>query len=301
MDPAHNDDFEQFNRCKTLLNREIAKLEKQIRNLEKQKEETRNALWYNQIGDSIKSSTHLIPEGAKKTTLLNSHTGRKEIISLNPKFSAGKNAQLYYKKAKKATKLEMSAVSETERIVQMLQKLRATRKSLYDLDLSSADPSRVHESISQALSALSGIVSCRGTKDFPLPGQLTPSLPYRYFRIGKWNIYVGKSEKQNDELSIRFAAPGDLWFHVAGMAGSHVVLRRPKGSPLPPREIIEAAASLSAWYSKARNAPYAEVHQTEARFVYKKKNAPDGEVIAEHCRSVRVTPMSPEILISEHT
>jgi predicted ribosome quality control (RQC) complex YloA/Tae2 family protein len=274
-----------------LLEKEIAKLEKQCTKLETQSGGIRNALWYNQIGDSLKAALHLVPEGTKEVSICNIYTRRPEIIPLNPKLSAEKNALLYYKKAKKARKQVAATLSETETMTRKLQKMRTALDTLTSLVLPSADPAVINSAVDEAASVLSELAP-----ENMKTARLSAFPPYRHCRIGKWDIYVGKSESQNDELSIRFAAPTDLWFHVAGMAGSHVVLRRPKEMPQPHHKIIEAAASLAAWYSKARNAPYAEVHQTEARFVHKQKNAPAGEVIAERCTSLRVTPKSPERL-----
>ena len=120
--------------------------------------------------------------------------------------------------------------------------------------------------------------------------------PFRHIHIDGWDIYIGKNDSQNDELSSSFATPWDIWFHVADHPGSHVLIRRPKGREMPTKEILEKVAALAVWFSKARNAPFAKVNYTEARNVHKRKNAPAGEVVVERCKKLKVSPCSPENL-----
>jgi predicted ribosome quality control (RQC) complex YloA/Tae2 family protein len=88
--------------------------------------------------------------------------------------------------------------------------------------------------------------------------------------------------------------------HVAQHAGSHVVVRREKNNPWPSKEILVKAASIAAWFSKARHATSAEVHVTEKRFVRKPHGAPGGTVIAERCKTIRVAPRSPREILPKN-
>jgi predicted ribosome quality control (RQC) complex YloA/Tae2 family protein len=122
------------------------------------------------------------------------------------------------------------------------------------------------------------------------------TVPFKKYTINGWDVYLGKNSEQNDELSTRFAKPSDIWLHVAAHAGSHVIIRRKKDAPYPPKEIIYKAAQLAVWFSKAKHTSFAEVHVTEARFVRKRRHSPPGEVIAERCKAVRVEPKDPKLL-----
>lgn len=96
--------------------------------------------------------------------------------------------------------------------------------------------------------------------------------------VDGWQILVGRSARDNDELSLRVAAQRDLWLHAAGHAGSHVVIRCPDGAD-PPREVVEHAARLAVWHSKARKARgKVEVHACRAKDVSKERGAPAGQV-----------------------
>jgi len=114
--------------------------------------------------------------------------------------------------------------------------------------------------------------------------------PYRTVDVEGWQVLVGRSSEDNDYLSLHVAEPGDLWLHVAGgAAGSHVVVRNPDETEVP-RPVLERAAAMAAWYSKARGAPRVEVHYCHARDVSKPRGAPAGLVELRRWRSLKVAP-----------
>jgi predicted ribosome quality control (RQC) complex YloA/Tae2 family protein len=117
--------------------------------------------------------------------------------------------------------------------------------------------------------------------------------PYRTFVVEGFEILVGRGDEENDHLTFHVAGPHDLWMHVGGgTPGSHVVLRNP-GQAEPPRAVLEAAAAVAAWYSKARGAPKVAVDYCRASDVSKPRGAPIGLVeIARH-KTVRVKPGLP--------
>jgi predicted ribosome quality control (RQC) complex YloA/Tae2 family protein len=113
-------------------------------------------------------------------------------------------------------------------------------------------------------------------------------LPYRSFRVAGWDVLVGKGAAANDELTFRVAKPGDLWLHASGFAGSHVIIRIPAGAELP-REVIERAAQLAAYHSKAREASgKVAVHVCRVADVRKPPRAPAGQVQLKRYDVVRV-------------
>ena len=118
--------------------------------------------------------------------------------------------------------------------------------------------------------------------------------PYRTFVIEGFEVLVGRGAEENDELSLRIAEPNDTWMHVGGgTAGSHVVVRNPERVEVP-RAVVERAAEIAAWYSKARNAARVEVHYCRAADVSKPRGAPAGLVELAKWKSVRVKPAPPD-------
>lgn len=101
-------------------------------------------------------------------------------------------------------------------------------------------------------------------------------------------VLIGRSARDNDELTLRIARPRDLWLHAAGHAGSHVVIRQPASGDVP-RSVIERAAGFAVWHSKARNARgKVSVHMCRAEDVSKPRGVPPGTVSLKRYDTVRV-------------
>lgn len=117
--------------------------------------------------------------------------------------------------------------------------------------------------------------------------------PYRTFTVDGFDILVGRGDDDNEVLTFEVAEPHDLWLHVAGgTPGSHVVVRVPAGNEAP-EPVVEAAAALAAWYSKARSSPRVEVHVCRASDVSKPRNAPSGLVQLARWKRIKVRPALP--------
>jgi predicted ribosome quality control (RQC) complex YloA/Tae2 family protein len=120
----------------------------------------------------------------------------------------------------------------------------------------------------------------------PEPKAWVYSLP------GGFTVHAGKTDADNDRLSLRFARANDLWFHVRGMPGSHVVLRVEETEP--DRETIRAAAAIAAYHSKARGGGSVAVTWTLARNVRKPKGARAGTVTISKESVIKVRPALPD-------
>ncbi|MGW8320949.1 MAG: NFACT RNA binding domain-containing protein [Thermodesulfobacteriota bacterium] len=98
-----------------------------------------------------------------------------------------------------------------------------------------------------------------------------------YVLPGGWKVLVGRTDADNDRLSLKVAGPNDWWFHVRGMPGSHVILQCPPGEE-PDRETLKRAAAIAAYHSKARAGGVVPVSCTRARHVTKPRGADVGTV-----------------------
>jgi predicted ribosome quality control (RQC) complex YloA/Tae2 family protein len=118
--------------------------------------------------------------------------------------------------------------------------------------------------------------------------------PYRTVNVEGWEVLVGRGDEDNDYLTFEVAEGPDLWLHVAGgTPGSHVIVKNPDKAEVP-KSVVERAAELAAWYSKARGAPRVEVHYCRASDVSKPRGAPRGLVELARYKSVKVKPTAPE-------
>jgi predicted ribosome quality control (RQC) complex YloA/Tae2 family protein len=116
------------------------------------------------------------------------------------------------------------------------------------------------------------------------------------FDVDGFPVLIGRSARDNDELTFRVARPRDLWLHAAGHAGSHVVIRTPDSGDDIPRAVVERAAAWAAWHSKARNARgKVEVHVCRAADVRKPRGVPAGTVELRRFDRVKVYPRDPAI------
>jgi predicted ribosome quality control (RQC) complex YloA/Tae2 family protein len=116
---------------------------------------------------------------------------------------------------------------------------------------------------------------------------------HEYTLPGDWTVLVGRSDADNDRLSLRIARPDDWWFHVRGMPGSHVILQTKSGTE-PNREILKQAAAIAAYYSKARTGGVVTVAATRARYVSKPRGAKPGTVQIRKEVVFKVRPGLPE-------
>jgi predicted ribosome quality control (RQC) complex YloA/Tae2 family protein len=115
---------------------------------------------------------------------------------------------------------------------------------------------------------------------------------HRALEVDGFEILVGKGARENDELTFGIAAPRDLWLHASGYAGSHVIVRVPDDADDVPRAVVERAAQLAAYHSKAQNARgKVEVHVCRVADVRKPRGFAAGEVQLRRWDSVKVYPL----------
>lgn len=111
----------------------------------------------------------------------------------------------------------------------------------------------------------------------------------RYRSTDGYEILVGRTDRDNDNLTLRVAKSYDLWFHAADYPGSHVVLRNLQRKEVPPRAITEAA-QLAAKFSSARANAKVAVNYCEKKFVTKPKGFAPGQVRLASFKTVIVEP-----------
>ena len=159
--------------------------------------------------------------------------------------------------------------------------------------------SREREAIEARLKALASAVpgAPAPNESRRLPTKKGPSLrkPFReYVGSGGQIIRVGKNAAGNDALTFQFSAPQDVWFHVRGQPGSHVVVPLDKTKPLLP-EILLDAATLAVHHSDAKKEPRAEVSYTQIKYLRKARGGAPGQVAFTHEKSLLVR-MEPDRL-----
>ena len=116
-----------------------------------------------------------------------------------------------------------------------------------------------------------------------------PAAGAKRFEIDGYEVLVGESARDNDRLTFKVARPTDLWLHVAGVPGSHVIVR--SGGDDVPRDVVKQAAALAVQHSKAKNARgKVAVHLCRACDVRKPRGAKAGSVELRRYESLNVYP-----------
>ncbi len=272
-----------------ILDNEINKTGRKAESIGKELIETANAERYKIYGELILSNISLIERGASKVKLKNTYGISKTgdsfqeyfEIELDPAKSPAANAEVYFRKFKKA----VSGRSVMER---RLEKAKKKLKELEDLKREAgndqdklSDGLLRHKLIAEKKSAL---------KRKPVEKRK----PYKLFKAScGWDILVGKSNKDNDELTLKIASGDDYWFHAWQAAGSHTVLKVPSRNAVPEKQTLLEAAALAAYFSKARNSSKVAVVYTQARYVRKPKKFAPGKVLVEREKQLMVKPANP--------
>jgi predicted ribosome quality control (RQC) complex YloA/Tae2 family protein len=115
--------------------------------------------------------------------------------------------------------------------------------------------------------------------------------PYRVVIEAGFEILVGRGDAENDRLTFREADGADFWMHVAGVPGSHVVVRNPDRVEELPQGVAERAAALAAWYSQARGRKgKVDVHVCRVADVSKPRGFAPGEVRLARFKVLKVYP-----------
>ncbi|HTJ26956.1 MAG TPA: NFACT RNA binding domain-containing protein [Candidatus Limnocylindria bacterium] len=228
-------------------------------------------------GDALYTHAHEVPAGASAFV---PPTNLTLTIPLDPELDAKENARRYYARYRKAT----DALPHLER---RRAALLARREALDELafEAERAEPATLPE-LESALDELEGRPVQRAASP------LRPRAPMRVERPSGARIYVGRSPRENVEVTFRIARPDDLWFHARGIPGSHVVLQPAPGTA-PHDDDLAAAADLAATHSKARNAPRVDIDYTERKYVRKQRDAAPGLVWYTNARTRLGIPAAP--------
>ena len=113
--------------------------------------------------------------------------------------------------------------------------------------------------------------------------------PIKY-TVDGYTVFVGRNNKENDYLTLKFASKTDLWFHTKDFHGSHTILKLDNNLPYPNNDILIKVAELAAKHSKARNSSNVPVDYCEVKFVKKPSGSKPGMVIYTNNKTLNVNP-----------
>lgn len=282
------DKKERINQRSSNMKKNISlKLERINHKLEKQAKELKDsekADEYKVKGELLTAFIYMIKPGMESIKLANFYDNNEEIeIKLKAHFSPSENAQKYFKKY---NKLKNATEELTKQIAINEEEAQYLENTL--LSIENCENEKELKEIKEELMREGYIKTYKMPKKNNKPGTNI----MKYISSNGNLIMVGKNNKQNDYLTLRLADNEDLWFHTKDIPGSHVLLKV-GGKKFDEKEILEAA-TLAAYYSKAKMSENVPVDYTTKRNVRKPSGAKPGLVIYEKNKTVYVTPSDEE-------
>jgi len=287
-DPHMQTAWLQSARQQTLkqINQQLRRLRKKSQNIQRDYEKLESYLDYQRYG-TLLMGQHT-PRGARHIDVVDYYHPEqpKLTIALNPQQSTKENAQAYFKKYRKAksglTKVRTlldQCVIDAHHLEHLAQQVEVA-ETWADVEVIAAQqPGSPHQAQRQARP--------------PAQPKAPPALPYRTFTIHNGvTLYCGKNNRGNDMLLRQMARPHDLWFHAHGHAGAHVLLKVQSPHVVTQQMLVEAA-SIAAYYSKAKTSAAVEVIYTQAEHVHKFRGARPGQVHVATYQTLEVTPQLP--------
>jgi len=263
-----------------IVNTALERASKKYDLQEKQLQDADKKDIYRVYGDLLNTYGYSLKGGESSFTTENFYDDNKEItIPLDKNKSAKENAKKYYDKY---AKLSRTTKALSEEIVNTKKDMEHLLSIQTALEVSSDD-----ESLSQIRQELIDFGYIK--KHSSSKQKKTSSHPYHYISSDGYDIYVGKNNYQNEELTFKVATGNDWWFHAKGIPGSHVILKSNNEEDLPDRAYEEAAA-LAAFYSKAKDSEKVEVDYIQKKNIKKVAGAAPGFVIYHSNWSMVATP-----------
>ena len=247
-------------------------------------------------------------------------------IPVDPSRSVVDNAQVYYRRARRA---QRSAKRTTERYRELEARITALRQLSSEVTVAREirDCQRLAKgALNQGVKIATGTWSIaeaplsaeKETTGNEPPSIETPngsSKKSRRTRHGQdklrrgaagidvftssdgFKIFVGRNADANERVTHKLARPNDFWLHAEG-PGSHVVIRNPERIKEPSQVALQEAASLAAYFSSARGATKANVRWTQVKHVRKPRKGPKGQVYVRQANMTLAEPVPPEILFA---
>ena len=240
-----------------------------------------------QLGDILTANIHRIQKGQTKVVCEDFYDeNMSEIeIPLSPILSPQQNAVKFYKDYTKLKNAEKELTKQMELGETELQYLQSVLE-----ELNRAQTEAELEEIRQELQA-GGYLKADAGKKRVKQGKLPPM---RFESTDGYPIYVGRNNRQNDELTFKSARKDDIWCHASKVHGSHVIISC--GGTTPPDDTITQAAQLAAYYSEATGGQNIPVDVTAVKQVKKLPGAKPGMVIYHSYRTAIVNPY-PDIVV----
>jgi predicted ribosome quality control (RQC) complex YloA/Tae2 family protein len=282
----------EANTSRTSLDRKMKTARKLVENLTRDFDNAEKGELYRRRAEALAAHLHELSQGATSVTLVDPRGGGEIYIALDPALAPSANMEAWFKRARKADKGREIIAARLEDAREALEILESAGEELESVTGQDASP----------LEILAGLQSWQKDHAHLFPaktksrrggryGPEEPARPFRRYLVDdRWEVWVGRNNKENDELTHRASHSKDIWLHAQGVPGSHVILRTAGKPEQVPRTVLEKAAALAAQNSRARHSELVPVIFTEKRYVRKPRKALPGTAVCLREKSLFVAP-----------
>ncbi|PHU34998.1 Rqc2 family fibronectin-binding protein [Pseudobutyrivibrio ruminis] len=262
-----------------IISNHIERASKKLDLQSKQLKDTEKRDKYKIYGELLHTYGYEAKPNDKSITVINYYDNKELTIPLDPDLSASDNAKKYfdkYAKLKRTAEALDTYIEQSKTELELLKSIE-TALNIAETETDLAD-------IRRELSDHGFIKKHTGNKK----EKSKKSKPLHFVDDNGFDIYVGKNNYQNDELTFKFATGNDWWFHTKKIHGSHVIVKT-NGKELPD-STYEHAAELAAYYSSGRDTDKVEIDYLQKKNVKKPASAVAGFVVYYTNYSMVVTP-----------
>lgn len=261
----------------TALERNVRKYDLQLKQMSDSEKKDK----YRVYGELLTVYGYSAEPGAEKITVNDYNTGKDVTITLDPTLTPAQNAKKYFDKYTKLKRTAEALEEQMKETKEAIDQLESIQTSL-EIAQKETDLAQIRQELAD-----SGYIKAHNTGKNGRREKIT-SKPFHYLSSDGFDIYVGKNNIQNDELTFKMANGGDWWFHAKKIPGSHVVLIT-GGKDVPDRAFEEAAA-LAAYYSKGKNQDKVDIDYVQRKEVKKPNGAKPGFVVYYTNYSMTIAP-----------
>jgi predicted ribosome quality control (RQC) complex YloA/Tae2 family protein len=285
-------------RLETALGKEARGLDRKLEKVSRELSDAESATGCERQGQLLKSVLSGVRKGDREARARDFETGEEVVIPLDPARTPAENLEALFKRYRKAVRTltragaQQEAVREDRRVVAALES--ELRGLLEAEDAEALEAFAERPDVAALLKRHAPLERPRpprpGTpRETKLAGRVVPGrlVPRRYRSESGLEIWVGRSDAGNDFLTTRLARGNDLFFHLDGAPGSHVILRTGGRSDPPPEAVLDAC-ELAVHFSKAKNATRADVHVVPIKNVSKPRGAKPGLVTVHGGKTVHL-------------
>lgn len=273
----------------------LKKYNKRLYNINEKLHECDNMDKYRIYGELITANLYRIPnKNIEEIELENYYDNNNKIlIKLDKRFSPSINAKRFFKKYSKL-KNALEIVSKQKQ--DTIKELNYIESVIYELENCSSidEVTAIFEEISEndIFKEKTEVTNSKKTKikKSKLTKNKTVSFNPIKYNIDGYTVLVGRNNKENDYLTLKYANKNDIWFHTKDFHGSHTILKIDNNLPYPNIELLTKVATIAAVHSKAKNSSNVPVDYCEVKYVKKPSGSKPGMVIYTNNKTLNVNP-----------